>query len=122
MSRVLLALGCLVLVGCGSSAPAVGPVQPTITSAERATAEAEQAGAAQSAPLELRTARQKIDRAREVLAQGDDRRALRLAEQAAVDAELAEAKARAATAQTAIDEIRATIRVLREEIERNRAQ
>lgn len=117
----LLALGAA-LVGCGSSRPPVAPVQPVITSAERAAAEAEQAGAAQHAPLELRTARQKIEQAERTLRAGDERTALRLAEQAEVDAELAEAKARTAVAQVAIDEIRETIRVLREEIERNRTR
>lgn len=117
----LIVLG-TVLVGCGSSRPPVAPVQPVITSAERATAEAEQAGAAQYAALELRTARQKIEQAQQMLRAGDDRVALRLAEQAEVDAELAEAKSRTAVSQAAIDEIRETIRVLREEIERNRAR
>lgn len=117
----LLALGA-VLVGCGSSRPPVAPVQPVITSAERAAAEAEQAGASQHAPLELRTARQKIEQAERTLRAGDERVALRLAEQAEVDAELAEAKARTAVAQVAITEIRETIRVLREEIERNRTR
>lgn len=125
MSRTRLVSALFVgtaLAGCGSSGPAVAPVQPVITAAGRAAAQAEQAGAGTHAPLELRTARQKIQQAEQALAGGDDRRALRLAEEAEVDAELAEATARATTARAAIDEISETIRVLREEIERNRSR
>ncbi|MEM1116482.1 MAG: DUF4398 domain-containing protein [Bacteroidota bacterium] len=122
LRALLVSAFAVALVGCGSSRPPVAPVQPVITSAERSVAEAEQAGASTHAPAELRTARQKIDQAEQMLRSGDERVALRLAEQAEVDAELAEATSRSAVAQVAIDEIRETIRVLREEIERNRAR
>ncbi len=108
------------LVGCGSTKPPSETVSPVVRSAQNAAAEAEQAGANTHAPLELRTARQKVEQAEQAMRAGDTDRALRLAEQAEVDAKLAEAKSRAAVAQSAIDEVRATIRVLREEIERNR--
>ena len=91
-----LLLVLLVAAGCGTSRESVAPVAPQISAAQDAAAEAEQAGAATGAALELREARQKIERAQQALDAGDDERALRLAEQAEVDAELAEARARAA--------------------------
>lgn len=117
----LLALAAVgaALVGCGSSAPVVD-VAPQSRAAEEAIAEAEQAGAPTHAAAELRQARQKLDEAQAALDAGEDVRALRLAEQAEVDAELAEATSREAVALAAIAEVRETIRVLREEIERNR--
>ena len=114
-----LAVASAALVGCGSSQPVVDAV-PQTRAAEEAVGEAEQAGAPTHAVAELRTARQKLEQAQAALAADDSFLALRLAEQAEVDAELAEAKSREAVALAAITEVRETIRVLREEIERNR--
>ena len=111
-----LALVVLLLSGCASSR--VPP--PDLSSSRNAVAEADQAGAAEAAPLALRNARMKLEEAQRALNDEDYERAMRLSEQAQVDAEYAEAKARASTAQAAIDELRESIRVLRDEIERNR--
>lgn len=110
------------LTGCGSSRPSAESVAPTVRAASTAADQADQSGASQHAALELRTARQKVQQAQAALDSGDTERALRLAEQAEVDAALAEATARAATAQAAVEEVRETIRVLREEIQRNRTR
>ena len=113
---VLLAVFALLITGCaGSKLP-----PPDLSSPRSAIAQADQAGAAEAAPLVLRNARQKLQQAETASNNGDYETAQRLAEQAAIDAKLAEAKARSATAQAAVDELRESIRVLRDEINRNR--
>ena len=116
-----LALVALVAVasGCASSKP-----PPTAQLAESRTviAQAEQTGADRYAPLELRKAKQKLDEAERLASKGDYDSARRMAEQAAVDAELAETLAQSQKAQAAVQEIRATIEALRQEIRRNTAQ
>lgn len=113
---VLLGVFALAAAGCAGT-----KLPPPDFSGPRSTiAEADQAGASESAPLLLRNARQKLQRAEAAAADEDMERAQFLAEEAAVDAELAAATARAANAQAAVDELRESIRALREEIERNR--
>jgi hypothetical protein len=116
LAPTLLCLLTLAVAGCAGS-----KLPPPDFSGPRSTiAEADQAGASESAPLLLRNARQKLQQAETAAADGDMERAQFLADEAAVDAELAAATARAANAQTAVDELRESVRVLREEIERNR--
>ncbi len=111
----LLALA-LLTAGCaGSKLP-----PPDLSSARSAIANADQAGAGEAAPLALRNARQKLERADRAIQDEDYETAQFLVHEAQVDAELAEAKARSATAMTAVDELRESIRVLREEIDRSR--
>jgi hypothetical protein len=117
--RTLLpSLPCLLLLAAGCAGSKLPP--PDFSGPRSAIAEADQAGASESAPLLLRNARQKLQQAEAAAANDDMERAQRLADEAAVDAELAAATARAANAQTAVDELRESIRVLREEIERSR--
>jgi hypothetical protein len=108
------------LTGCASSQPPEAAVTAEMATAQSAVEQAEQSDAADHAALELRNARQKLEQAQAAMDSGDRTLALRLAEQAAVDAELAEAKSRSSRAQQAVDEVQASIRALREEIERNR--
>ena len=111
----LLALA-LFAAGCaGSRMP-----PPDMSAARSAIADADQAGAGEAAPLALRNARQKMERAEQALEDEDYEAAQFLTHEAEVDAELAEAKSRSMTAQAAVDELRESIRVLREEIERSR--
>jgi chromosome segregation ATPase len=121
-SRPSLAAVALVVLlaattGCRTTYP-----MPTgeIATARSAVASAEDAGAAEQAPLDLRTARQKMQQAQEALDRGDHLRARILSEQAAVDARLAEVTTRADRQQEAVDALRASVRSLREEIERTR--
>lgn len=104
-------------IGCRTTHPV-----PTgeLATARSAVATAEDAGAAEVTPLEMRNARQKLQQAQEALDRGDHQRARILAEQAAIDARLAEVTARADRQQESIDAMRATIQALREEIERSR--
>ena len=83
------------LAAC-SSVPA--PVAE-MSAAQTAVTSAEQADAAQHAPSDLDRARDKLIRAQAAMQEEDNTEARRLAEEALVDARLAEAKARAQTAQ-----------------------
>ncbi|QDQ27552.1 DUF4398 domain-containing protein [Chitinimonas arctica] len=80
---------------------------------------AQTAGAAEYAPLELDAAREKIARASTAQRAKHYEEARRLAAEAEVDAELARAKAGSQKTQQAVDELNASIRVLRDEINRN---
>jgi hypothetical protein len=86
-----------------------------ISSAEIAIRKADAVGAAQHAPLQLHLARKKLDSAGQVLEEGDVEVARRLAEQALVDGELAEALTRAAKARQNADEVAKTVDALRSE-------
>ncbi len=113
---VLLGALALLVSGCaGSKLP-----PPDLSTPRSAIAQADQAGASEAAPLALRNARQKVEQAEAASSRGDYRLAQMLAEQADVDAKLAEATARSAKAQAAVDELRESIRTLRDEINRNR--
>ncbi|MEM8559240.1 MAG: DUF4398 domain-containing protein [Bacteroidota bacterium] len=109
----------MLLVGCGSSAP---PPDAELAEARSFIAQAEESGSAEYAPLQLRNARQKAERAEALMREGENEEARRLAEQALVDAELAEAVAASEKAKAAVEEVRASIETLRQEIERNRTR
>jgi hypothetical protein len=111
---VALSAAVILLAGCASTPP---PTEQ-LAVATAAVAHAAEAGAAQWAPAEMRTARDKLDNAKLAMAVPDHARARSLAEEAQVDAQLAEAKAHAGKAQKAADEVREAGRVLREEMGR----
>jgi len=102
----------LALASCASVPP---PVEE-MASASTSISLAEQAGAAEDAPLEIASARQKLKTARAAMAEEDYVTATRLTEKAQIEAELAQAKAQSATAQRALQQVRESIRLLREEI------
>ncbi|MEP7157101.1 MAG: DUF4398 domain-containing protein, partial [Betaproteobacteria bacterium] len=70
------------------------------------------------APVEVSQARNKLERANAAVARKDFDEARRLAEQAEVDANLAEAKSHSVRSDRALSEVREGIRQLREEISR----
>lgn len=76
------------------------------------------AGGNEFAPLQVRSAMDKIGNAEQAMRAKEYSRARQLAEQARVDAQLAESMARAAKAQRAADELREGRRILREELVR----
>jgi hypothetical protein len=104
----------LLLLGCAST-PA--PTTELALSAA-AISTAENAGAPELAPVEMRSARDKLVRARAAVAAEDNTLARRLAEQSLAEAQLAAAKAQSTKARNAAAELQASIRVLREEINR----
>lgn len=112
----LAAVG-LIASGCGGTSER--PTQD-LARAEAGIEQAEQGGAGQYGALELQSARDKLERARAAVAAEEMRTAERLAEQAALDADLAAAMTRSGKAELAVKELENSIAVLREEISRGR--
>lgn len=111
---VLIVGASMLLAGC-ASAPA--PTEQLAVSAA-AVSRADSAGAAALAPAEIQTARDKLDQARLAMTREDFDSARSLAQEAQVDAQLAEAKSRSSKARKAADELQEGVRVLREELDR----
>ena len=111
-TRFVLVL--LLATGLGACA-SVPPPESQMGKADLALRKAEQADAAHFAPLEMRTARTKLEAARAAIRDKENLEARRLAEQAKLDATLAEATAQTAQRQEAADTIRADIEALRAE-------
>ncbi len=80
---------------------------------------AEQAGAPELAPVELATAREKLNRAEKAAADHEAQPATMLAEQADIDAQLAEATANQQRSHKAAMEFDASMQALRQESMRN---
>ena len=114
--RTLLAIAVasLALAGCAST-PA--PTEQMAVS-KSAIANAASAGGGEYASIEMRSAQDKMDRANAALAKEDFESARWLAEEAQVDARLAEKKAQSAKARKAALVMNEDLRVLREEINR----
>ena len=111
----ITALAALVAVGCASHGPLANA---KVSQAERAVEEAQQAGAAASAPLEFRTAQDKLTTAQTLMARGKHEQAIRAAEQATVDGEYARAVANDQRASTIAEEMGQYIKVLRQDLDR----
>lgn len=105
----------LSIVACASAPMPVEKLAVAKTSVERA----EQAQAAQFAQVELSTARNKLAAAQAAADKRDAEVASRLADQADVDAQLAEATARAKQQEQLVTEMDASLRDLRNETLRN---
>jgi multidrug efflux pump subunit AcrA (membrane-fusion protein) len=105
---------CALALACSSGRPPTEKVEV----AEAAVQRADTQGAAAEAPLELRLAREKLERARVAMEEERYQVARRLAEQAQVDALLAEAKAETAAALASAQEMRESIETLQAEAER----
>lgn len=112
--RTLLFVMALVAAGCAGTPPPTEKVEV----AEAAVRQADTRGAADAAALELRLARDKLERARIAMAEERYVTARRLAEQAQVDALLAEAKAQSAAALASAREMQDSIESLRGEAQR----
>ena len=110
------AIGCLAvaIAGCGSIPP---PTEQMAVS-KAALANAVSAGGNEYAPVEMRTAQEKMDRANRAMEKEDYENARWLAEEAQADARLAEKKAQSAKAQKAASVMQDDLRALREEIDR----
>ena len=115
LAFVALAGSAFALAGCASKG--VNPVAQLAT-ARASIAQAESAGALQLAPVELLAARDKLGKAEAAVREERYADARRLAEQAEVDAELAERKSRTAKAASAVDELARGNATLEKELER----
>lgn len=109
-------LAFLTLAACAST-----PMPPTdaLNAADRAVARAQEAGVVDYASPELKSAREKLTRARDAITREDMTTAAALAEQARLDAELAIAKSEAAKAAAVNAEMRKGNEALQEELNRN---
>jgi hypothetical protein len=99
------------IVACASSPVPVDKLAVAKSSIERA----EQAQAAQFAQIELNSARGKYAAAQSAAERRDGAVAARMADQAEVDAQLAESTARAKQQQQLVTELEASLRDLRDE-------
>lgn len=99
------------IVACASTPMPSDKLAVAKTAVERA----EQAKAAQFAQVELTTARNKLASAQAAADKHDADVAARMADQAEVDAQLAEATARAKQQEQLVNEMDASLRDLREE-------
>jgi len=113
----MLALGVGLLAACAG--PEMERPVAQMTRAEAAIQDAIQAGARESAARELQSAQRHFGQAQRASTNEDFAEAMRLAEKAEADAELAEATARNAATQTTVAELKEGIRVLQEELDRS---
>ena len=111
-------LGSLVLI-IATSCATTKPPTDELARTQAAINQAEQVGARDYAPLEIREAKKKLDQARELMDRKEFERAARLADQAEVDAELAEVKTLSGKTQKAVNELRESRKALKQEILRN---
>ena len=105
----------LALIGL-SACSTVEPPAEKVSQAEFAVREASERRAPQYASLELRRARDKLAEARQAMSRENYVTARRLAEQALVDAQLAQEKAEAEIARQNAEEFQKNIETLRAEI------
>jgi hypothetical protein len=112
----LIAVAVVVASGCASTPPPTAD----LALSDAAVAHAASAGAVEAAPADMRSAREKLDRANLAMTTKDYDSARMLARESLVDAQLAERKAESAQARKAAMAVQEDTRVLREEIERKR--
>jgi len=111
-------LGVVTVAALGACASTPIPSEK-IAVAQASLQRAEQAGAPDLAPVELAAARDKLARAQKAVADHDAEPATRLAEQANVDAELAEATAVEQKSHKAAAQFDASMQALRQEAMRS---
>lgn len=107
-------IGAGLLAACATQPPATNALTASATAVDVARS----AGAPEFAPAELAAARSKLERARVLAQAGRNLEAIRMAEEADADAQLARAKAAAERSRRAADEVNASLRTLREEMAR----
>ena len=112
---VVTAAAAIFMAGCASTPPPTA--QMAVSHA--AVSNASSAGANEFAPLQIKSAMEKMDGAERAMTDKNYVLARQLAEQAQVEAELAEATARSDKAQKAADALQEDSSVLRQEIDRN---
>ena len=105
----------ILMTACASMAPPIEQIAVSKAAVNRAAS----AGSNEYAAVELKSASDKMTAAEAAMSTEDYLRAQRLAEEALVDARLAETKTGLAKAQLAVSNTRESNRVLREETRRN---
>ena len=108
----------LAAIACLATACSSIPAPREQMAVTKAAVERASGPAGPEAPVELSLARDKLERANLAMGRQDYLEARLLAEQAEADANLAEARARSIRAAQALQEVRESIRMLREEMTR----
>lgn len=116
---ILIATTACVMLGACASSPDLRPTE-AIARAENSISQADQAGARRYDPAALDSSKQKLMDAKAANDKGDQTKAIYLAQQAEVEAEMATAKGRTAEANKAAAEVRASTEALRAESSRER--
>lgn len=119
--RVAIPLAVLMAVGAAACSTTPPPREQLAVS-RQAIDDAQAAGAARHAPVELASARDKFEAAQRAANDEQNVQARMLAEQAEADAALAAARARSTQSKQAVAEVRESIRTLREELDRRPVQ
>jgi hypothetical protein len=118
LPRLAAVASAVTLAACASNNP---PAAPALAAGAASYEAARTAGAPQYAAGEMDNARSKLERARALAAAGNVREAVRLAEQADVDAQLASARTRSERSRLALAEVQASLTTLRQELQRQSA-
>lgn len=106
----------LVLAGCGGVSQVT---KERVSRSETAVQQAQQTvGTQEAGQIELQRARDQLEQARDALRREKEQEALRAAQRAELNAELAVAKSQSTAARRAADELLASIQTLRQEAER----
>lgn len=110
--RLLSLVTVLTLTACATTPP-----DPRLLdNAENAVSQAEQAGAAEYAPLELRFARERLEAARVQLQAGRPAETRRLADEAEIEAQLALARTQAAQTRAELAQRQRALERLRSDL------
>ncbi len=113
--KVLYATAFALAAGCSTlETPATADVAVSKAAVDNAAG----AGGTEFAPVEMKSAREKLALANKAMAARNYKLAIELADQARADAKLAQGKANSSKAQMAADTLNEDIRVLREELDR----
>lgn len=103
----------IIMAGCTSMKT---PATADVAVSNAAVANASTAGGAEFAPVEMRSARDKMDQSNAALKAHDYKKADELAKSAQADAQLAQSKADTAKSQAAATALQTDIQVLQEQI------
>lgn len=117
----IVAVAAIGLVGITACASTDDRPDAKLAIAQSSIEQAQRAGANEHAAQPLSAAREKLSAAQAAVARDEMLVAERLAEEAALDAELAGAMTRTRKAELAVEELNDTIEVLREEIARGQS-
>ncbi|MBF0468766.1 MAG: DUF4398 domain-containing protein [Desulfamplus sp.] len=105
------------ITGCASKG--VPPLK-NISDAEMAIKEAKESSATVNAPLDVRIAEEKLQKARETAKREDYISAQRLADEALMDAKIAQVKSQTKKVKNMEQELRESIETLQNEVDRNK--
>lgn len=121
MSAAAVCCAALLLLSLASCSSAPKVPTATMDRAERTISKAEQARVAQFAPSELSAARLKMQESRTAFINKDVELADRLALEATLDADLATARADLVQANTVNDEMKNSLGILQQEMQRKQS-